>query len=107
MFLVGNDLLSESDFDPGNAPELGFRRGGVAYVCPHCGQAWAHAIVVDSKGQQMQFDVAVVSCEQHTDYWEVPGSLLSGYRNAAYLPLMSAKALKREFVVHHNKWRAE
>lgn len=104
LFLVGNDLISEGDYDPGMAPELGYRRVGVVYICQHCGQPWGHAVVLDSKGVQMPFEVDRVACEKHPDQHEIPGSLLSGYRNHGYLTLLSPRALKREFVVHHQHY---
>jgi predicted RNA-binding Zn-ribbon protein involved in translation (DUF1610 family) len=105
MFLVENDLLSEGDYDPGNAPEMAFRRTGVVYVCPHCGQAWGHVILLDSTGRQMPFEITAVACERHPSQWDVPGSLLSGHHNSGYLRLLSTRALRREFVVHHRHWR--
>jgi hypothetical protein len=101
-FLVGNDLLSEGEIDPGSVPENGYRRTGCAYVCPDCAQVWGRAILVNSSGKEAAFEVEAVACPDHHSQWHVPGSLLSGYRNDAYMRFLSPKALKREFVIHHN-----
>jgi hypothetical protein len=105
MFVVGNDILGIREIDVGEEAQLGYRRGGVVFVCRHCGQPWAWIILNDSKGHQTSFaEIADVACERHPDQWNVSGSLLGGYRNWAYQRLLPPLALKREFILHHNKF---
>jgi hypothetical protein len=54
----------------------------------------------------MPFEIVQVACEKHPDQWNVAGSLLSGPDNVEYATLLSTLALKREFVIHHNLWKA-
>lgn len=105
MFVVGNDILGIREVDPGEMPDIGYRRGGTVYVCATCGQAWGWIIMVDSKGQQTPFaEIARIACEKHHDPYEIPGSLLGGYRNHAYLRHLTPMAAKREFIIHHNRF---
>ncbi len=101
LFFVGNSFLGESSIDPGDAPELGYRRGGVLFCCTTCGDLWARIVLVNANGKTAPFaEVSRVACEQHSDQWEVAGSILSGYRNEHYLKYLPEQALRREFEVH-------
>jgi hypothetical protein len=99
MIFVGRDFLGEFSLDPGNQPELGYRRSGVAYYCPFCGEIWGRLIFTDSGGRQKSLEAVTVSCEKHPDQWNIPGSLLAG-RLAALLPLLPEAAVRREFRIH-------
>lgn len=99
-FSVRGEPLGSAPIDPGSAERLGWRRTGIAYFCPECGDIWARVSLRDSRGAYRHWDVAIVGCEAHGDLWEVPGSLLSGYRNAGYLEYLPEPALRREFEVH-------
>lgn len=101
LFYAEGEFLGEAYYDPGNAPELGYRRGGAAYFCSHCGEIWGRVVLVLSSGKIGVFEeVSKVSCSRHSDQWEVPGSLLGGYRNEHYLNYMPPSAVQREFLVH-------
>lgn len=103
LFFVREEFLGEGEYDPGEAAALGYRRGGTLYVCRDCGDIWGRIVVIDSKGKQRHFhEVAVVACEKHHDPYDIPGSLLSGYRNFGYMHFMPEAVLKREFLKHIN-----
>lgn len=97
QFWVGASLLGESPIDPGDCPNMGWRRRGVAYFCEECGDIWGRAVLLATDGSLRPFEVTRVSCEQHFDPWEIAGSLLSGWRNQDYLRFLPGAALKREY----------
>ena len=101
LVLVGADLLGQFLVDPGSRPDLSYRRTGVAYFCQHCGEVWARLVFVDSKERQASFEVKTVACENHPDWWNVPGSLLAA-RLEGLLDLLPPAALQREVRVHFN-----
>lgn len=103
LFFVGTEFLGEADYDPGAAPNLGYRRGGTAYFCAHCGEIWGRVVCsgIHQKPSEWWFqELAKVSCERHSDQWEVPGSFLGGYRNDGLLDYLPPAALRREFLIH-------
>lgn len=100
--LLGDDVFGQFVLDPGNCPQLGYRRTGAAYFCAHCGDIWARIIFTDSRGVQMPFDVERVSCERHPDAYNTAGSLLAG-RLAALVEFFSGAVLRREFILHMNR----
>ncbi len=108
LFYADGKFLGEAPFDPGNAPELGYRRGGVAYFCSHCGEVWGRVVLEHlDKGQLWFAQVDSVPCARHPSQWEVPGSFLGGYRNDALLAYMPEGVLQREFLVHLNQLMKE
>jgi len=96
---IGSRLLGEFPFDPGDHPELGYRRTGVAYACSFCGDVWGRLVLVNSRGQPQPFGIERVSCAKHPDQWNVPGSLLAG-PFAAFISHFPLAVLEREFEVH-------
>lgn len=101
LVYVGADFLGESPIDPGDCPELGYRRGGTAYFCSQCGEIWGRLVLVGLDGKIKWFDALdKVSCQRHSDQWNVPGSLLGGSRNEGYLNYLPPAALQREFLIH-------
>lgn len=107
LVFIGNNFLGESEIDPGNCPEMGWRGNGVVYFCPFCGEIWARVVMLHKNGRDWPFEIAQVSCENHPDHWETPGSLLGGCRNEHYLPYLPLDALKREFMIHLNHYLKE
>ena len=102
---VGKSYLGQTEFDPGDSPALGYRRIGIAYACPQCGEVWGRIVLTDSEGKQRPFGFEEVSCEKHHDHWNVPGSLLIKGLDAL-LWVLPLEALKREIEVnlkHHMK----
>ena len=95
-----DEFLGESPIDPGDTPQLGWRRSGVAYFCPYCGEIWGRLVLVDSAGRTCPFSSVQVACEQHPDQWEVAGSFIGGYRGDGYIDYLPAEALRREFLIH-------
>lgn len=101
LTFIKDRFLGESLIDPGETPEMGYRRGGVAFFCTSCGEIWGRLVLVSSEGEQTPFDkVERVACDKHYDQWEVSGSLLSGYRNEGYLKYLPLEAVKREFIIY-------
>lgn len=97
LVYVGNEFLGQAEIDPGECPDLGYRRGGTLYVCRHCGEVWARLVLLDHTGALTSFDrVSEISCSKHPDQWNLPGSLLED-RNAGYLRFLPPAALQREF----------
>jgi hypothetical protein len=99
LIFVGQEFLGEFPWDPGAHPETRWRRFGTAYFCQVCGEVWGRVVFQDSSGRQLPFQVDTVACAEHTDQWEVPGSLLAGDLEGLLgdLPL---RAVAREFRVH-------
>lgn len=106
LVFLGKELLGEAHIDPGACPEMGYRRGGVAYFCPVCGSIWGRIVLFGPDGEQREFEVATVACEAHSELWYVPGSFLSGSRCSGYLPYLPDSALRREVQVHLKWWEA-
>lgn len=77
IFSVGDTVLGEILFDPGHAPQLQWRRCGICYFCRHCGSVWGKLTIVNSRGVTMPFDAWEVSCKDHPDQWQMPGSFLA------------------------------
>lgn len=101
LYFLGKDFIGEEFYDPGSHPDLGYRRGGTLYICRGCGDIWARLLVINSKDKQETFaEICDVACERHRDPWSLAGSLLSGYRNSALLPLLPLALLEREFRLH-------
>lgn len=89
LFFLGHSELGSARMDPGACPGLRYRRSGLAFFCPECGEVWARAFWLDSKGQLSPFTAEVQCCEQHGG-----GSLLS---LSALLEILPREALAREF----------
>ena len=106
LVLVGNDLLGTFTIDPGAWPSLSYRRSGVAYYCPWCGDIWARVVFTDSRGIQASLDITTVSCIRHPDQWDLAGSLLAG-RLEALIEHLPLDAVKREFEIHMNEAEKE
>jgi len=115
MVLVGNDLLGTFTIDPGAWPSLSYRRSGVAYYCPWCGDIWARIVFTDSRGVQAPLDAERVSCIRHLDQWNVAGSLLMGppsdpdydSKLGPLIHLLPPDAVKREFEIYMNEAEKE
>jgi len=106
LVLVGNALLGTFTLDPGAQPTLGFRRSGVAYYCPYCGDIWARLVFTDSGGRQAPLNAETVSCERHADQWNQQGSLLSaGFESL--IDFLPPDAVKREFDIYMNEAEKE
>lgn len=101
VFLRG-DFAGEFSFDPGDHPELRYRRTGAAYFCPFCGDIWARVVLYDSAGRQAFLEPERVSCETHPDDWNVAGSLLAPGLTAL-LDLLPKPLVQREFAIHLRK----
>lgn len=86
-------------FDAGEQPKLGYRRTGMGYFCPGCGDVWASLALIDSSETKSRFEVCRVACEDHYDNYDTPGSLLGGGMEGL-LPLLPREALKRELMIH-------
>jgi len=99
IVLLGNNVGGQFSFDPGAWPRLRYRRTGVAYFCPHCGDIWARLVFTDSRGVQMPFDVERVACAKHPDSWNTAGSLLASGLEAL-VELLPSDVLKRELELH-------
>lgn len=99
LFFLGKTYCGASPIDPGDCPQLGWRRGGVAYFCGDCGDLWARIVLLNSRGEIQAMEVVQVACERHPDQWEVAGSLLSGARNFGYLDYLPAELVKREYEI--------
>lgn len=99
LVFIGREFLGEFQLDPGDHPELGYRRTGVAYYCWHCGEVWARLVFIDSAGRRSPLNVEQISCEKHYDQWQIAGSLL-GARLEGILPYLPAAAVKREFRIY-------
>jgi len=99
LVFADREFLGEFRLDPGDHPELGYRRTGAAYYCWHCGEVWARLVFTDSQGRRTPLDVEQVSCEKHYDQWRIAGSLL-GARLEGLLPLLPEAAVRREFRIH-------
>lgn len=96
---IGQDHLGEFEFDPGSRPGLHYRRTGIAYYCPECGEVWARLVLWESNGRQCLLDAERVSCEKHEDQWAVAGSLLAvGLEDL--IELLPEPALRREFNIY-------
>jgi hypothetical protein len=98
---LGKNLVGEFPYDPGQHPKLRYRRSGVAYCCPECGDVWARILLLNSDGRPQQFEFQVVACERHKDQWEVPGSLLAA--GEGILDLLPDQLVRREFELHLKK----
>lgn len=96
---VGLDHLGSFEFDPGDHAELHYRRTGVAYFCPCCGDVWARLVLLDSEGNQSCLDAHSVSCHNHPDLWEEPGSLLCRGLEGL-VDLLPPAALRRELEIY-------
>lgn len=101
LIFIGSEFLGEFPIDPGAQPELCYRRGGVAYFCPACGEVWARLVWVNSRGEQQLFDTRSVACDKHPDQWNIPGSLLTG-ELFGLLDLLPRAVLLREVILHFN-----
>lgn len=101
IFVAGTHL-GEFAFDPGAWPSLHYRRRGIAYFCPTCGDVWARIVLWDSAESQSELDSETVSCENHADQWNTPGSLLSAGLDGL-ADLLPADALRREFYLYQKR----
>ncbi len=70
-----------------------------AYFCPVCGEIWARIVMETREGKQQPFSPKIVSCPQHPDPWNVPGSLLTGFMVDKF-DALPPDAIKREFEIH-------
>jgi len=102
LFHIQGKMLGEASFDPGGWPSLGYRRTGLAYFCPFCGEVWGRVVLVDSKGVRNPMEITQVSCPSHPDSYSLPGSILAG-RLENLLPLLPPAVLRREFDLHLRK----
>ena len=100
LTFLGPNFLGESPIDPGDCPELGYRRVGTAYFCSVCGEVWGRLVLVGPNGGYRAFEVVQISCEKHFDQWNIAGSFLGGYRNEGYLKYLPLAAVQREFLIH-------
>lgn len=103
LFILGKSYSGEVTFDPGDHPELGYRRQGLAFFCPTCGEIWARFVFVQSSGVPTSFQVQVTACAAHPDQWQVPGSLIP-FGQEAWVEILPKPLLAREVDVHL-KWR--
>lgn len=101
LIFIGNDYLGEFAIDPGNHPELRYRRSGVAYFCSDCGEVWARIVLTDSRGKQSSFEPRSVACRSHHDQWNVPGSLLAG-ELFGLIEVLPMNVMLREAIIHFN-----
>lgn len=70
-----------------------------AYFCASCGEIWARVVLENLDGTQAHFRIAEAACRRHKDYWNIPGSLLTG--ELIYnLNELSLDCIKREFKIH-------
>ena len=102
IFLADGTHLGDFEIDPGAHPELHWRRSGLAYYCPHCGEVWARIVFWESGGRQALLDAFTVSCEQHPDPWEVAGSLLHSTIEDI-IDLLPEPAVRRELGIYLRK----
>ena len=98
FIFVGKDFLGEFLYDPGEHPEMHWKRDSTAYFCGECGEVWARLVIV-ATGRPQFFEVERVACEKHRDPWHIAGSLLAG-RLDGFLDLLPAAALRRELLIH-------
>lgn len=99
VFLRGQ-FLGQSSFDPADAPEISFRRYGLAYFCCQCGDVWARIMLLGENNEAKLFEVVPVGCEQHPVRHDVPGSLLEVYQGDGLLNYLPPEAVRREFELH-------
>ena len=90
--------LGSTPIDPGECPELGYPRNGVALFCRDCGDVWARLTLEDSSGQVQAWQVVEAPCERHKSQWEVSGSLLAA--GEGWLQYLPAAAIQREVKQH-------
>lgn len=100
LCFLGSTCLGESEIDPGDCPQLGWRRSGMAYYCTECGDVWARLILINSRGEREPLDVSSNSCERHREQYGIAGSLLSCFRGDGYIDYLPLAAIKREFLLH-------
>lgn len=96
---IGPEYYGSFPLDPGAQPGLGYRRHGVAYFCPDCGEVWARLVFMDSRRIVNPFLPVRAACPKHPDQWEVPGSLLAGGLDAL-LYALPERLLMRELALH-------
>lgn len=95
LVIVQDAPLGEYVLDPGQHPELGWRRNSLAYFCPTCGEVWARIVMTPLRELPEPFEVLSVACAEHRDRWNLPGSLLAGPYEAL-LALLPREAVLRE-----------
>lgn len=95
---VGNRYLGSLSYDSGRA-DLRWHRCSYAFFCRQCGDVWGRLVMRNAAGEQQPFDPVVVSCEQHADFWNLPGSLLANHLEHL-LDSLPPEALVREFQIH-------
>ena len=98
VVLVGNRMLGELSYDSGRA-DLLWHRCSYAFFCRECGEVWARIVMQNSRGEQQDFEPVIVSCETHRDFWNIPGSLLTGHLGHL-LNSLPPEAIVREFQIH-------
>lgn len=99
LVFVRDRYLGDFQIDPGSHSELRYRRFGVAYFCMECGEVWARVVLLNAAGKQTLIQAQHVSCENHLDQWNTPGSLLAAGL-AGLIDLLPAEAVKREFLIY-------
>lgn len=95
---INNSHFGEFTYDSGRG-DLLWHRCSYAFFCPHCGDIWGRIVAADPRGVVQSFEVVIVACEDHHDFWEVPGSLLVRHIEKL-LDDLPPKVVKREFEVH-------
>lgn len=90
LFFVGQTELGTTAFDSARAV-LHYRRHGVAYFCPTCGEIWARTAFIDSRGAVAPFAVEEALCAVHGD-----GTFCAEWLEGI-LDLLPPAALHREF----------
>jgi len=107
LILLDGRFLGDFQIDPGRLPSTGYRRQGTAFFCPVCARIWGLWVVQNHRGEQQTFEVERVSCEKHYDQWRIPGSLLPARGSDELLSNLPPAVLRREFILHHERYRED
>src|SRR5260221_1178893 len=95
QFFLRGSLFGECSFDAAEAQDLSWRWSSAAPVCSLCGEVWGRIVLRRGHKEAICFGPFLVSCEQHPDRWNIPGSFLEPQHDSLieYLP---EQVLKRE-----------
>ena len=91
---IGNKHFGPISYDSGRR-DLLWHRCSYAFFCRVCGEVWARIVMFNSRGEQQAFEPVCVSCKEHSDLWNVPGSLLANHLDRL-LDSLPPEVLRRE-----------
>ena len=103
--LVGDEYLGTIEYSDASGRDRHVVSHGIAYFCQDCGEVWARLISVGPRGQG-KFFTTLIPCAQHSDGWNLPGSLLGGMMEQILRDL-PPDAVRREFNLFMKKYESE